>query len=254
MALIAGGAAALLGLVAGGILLLRGSSQAVLTEAPAPVAGFHVISTAAPPLAAPDPEVAATEARDEAERYARLQESLRREGPPAAPERRSAPLLGRRQPVPVLVGSVRPVPPVAQARVAPVAAPREDLVARQPLAQAVQASSAPPAAPVAAVEEAPAFPAAGFQKPAQAVPGCVQRAIRLPRDLAATLTGTYTVRFAVGRDGSAGLIQVMDKVADPRISEAIVSAVQSCGFKPGTDTAGHPMRMWVVMPLRFVGG
>jgi TonB family protein len=82
----------------------------------------------------------------------------------------------------------------------------------------------------------------------------VQSSVRLPRDLAATLSGTFTVRFAVSRDGSVGLIQVMDQVPDPRISEAIVSAVQSCEFRPGTDAAGRPTRLWVVMPLRFVGG
>ncbi len=248
-----GGVALLVVLVVGGLLLFR---------RPAPVAGpaasekprSPVISTVAPPLAAPDPEVAAAEAREEAERYGRLRESLRHEAPPPSVERRPAPASPAREPVPTLVGAVRPPPAAMPAQVPQVPAQRETLHEPIQPAAAEPAARAVAPAPSGAVEEAPAFPTTGFEKPAQLVPGCVRNAVRLPRDLAATVSGTFTVRFAVGRDGSVSLIQVMDHVSDSRISDAIAAAVQSCEFRPGTDASGKPTRMWVVMPLRFVGG
>ena len=245
-------------LVVGSLLFLRPSASA--PPASPPRAESLVISTAPPPLAAPDPEVAAAEARDEAGRYARLRESLKSEGPTATVERHpspspaSSPVARPPRAVPALVGAVKPPPTAVLAQVPQVPAQGEALapavqVAAEPLARPV----AGPAA-TAAVEEAPAFPTAGFEKPSQVVPGCVRNSVRLPRDLAATLSGTLTVRFAVSRNGSVGLIQVMDQVPDSRISDAVVSAVQSCQFHPGTDASGRPTRMWVVMPLRFVGG
>ena len=248
-----GGVALLVVLVIGGLLLFRRPSAGVAAGPPAAGAGPLVISTAAPPLAAPDPEVAAAEAREEGERYARLRDSLKHEALAASVERRPAPGPAQRESAPALVGAVRPSPVAAPAQVPQVPAQRETP------APAVQAPAEPVARPaaaaaVAAVEEAPAFPTAGFEKPSQVVPGCVRSAVRLPRDLAATVSGMFTVRFAVSRNGSVGLIQVMDQVADSRISDAIASAVQSCEFRPGTDASGKPTRMWVVMPLRFVGG
>jgi TonB family protein len=115
---------------------------------------------------------------------------------------------------------------------------------------AAEAAAAPAAL---AIEDAPAYPATGFRKAAQEDPTCVQRSVRIPRDLAGRISGPITVRFAVGPDGSVSLFQVQGDVQDRRIGDAIRAAVESCKFIPGTDPQGRPTRLWLVMPVRFVG-
>ena len=60
------------------------------------------------------------------------------------------------------------------------------------------------------------------------------------------------MRFAVDRDGSVGLFRVEGKVPDRRITDALWTAVRECRFSPGTDDQGRPVKLWVVMPVRFV--
>ena len=35
---------------------------------------------------------------------------------------------------------------------------------------------------------------------------------------------------------------------------AVWQAIRACRWLPGADAEGRPMRIWVTMPLRFVGG
>lgn len=99
--------------------------------------------------------------------------------------------------------------------------------------------------------EAPQYVTSGFRSPAEAVPGCVGRSVRLPHDLAGYAAGQVVVKFAVGRDGRVGLTRLMTPVPDPRIFEAIRQALESCRWRAGTDAQGQPATLWVVLPLRF---
>jgi TonB family protein len=145
-------------------------------------------------------------------------------------------------------------PPAPAAAPAPGAAPPESPPSPAPeQAPLVPPAATPSSAGAAAdgAEDAPAYARDGFRRPEPTTPGCVQNSIRIPRDLASRLPSTLTLRFAVGRDGRADLVQVLGAVPDPRLTEALRSAVSGCSFSPGTDEAGRPTRLWVVMPLRF---
>ena len=174
---------------------------------------------------------------------------------PATPE------AGGDQPQPRTRDRARPRPasralaPVAISRIAP--AQRAE-PAPTPLPLPAAEAVAPPAvaaatpAHVEQAEDAPQFVRQGFRAPAQESPNCVQSSVRIPRDLQDFVSGPVTVRFAVDRDGSVGRFRVEGKVPDPRIAEAIWTAVRECRFSPGTDDQGHPVKLWVVMPVRFV--
>jgi TonB family protein len=112
------------------------------------------------------------------------------------------------------------------------------------------ASALPPPRP--AVEDAPAYPGTGFRKPAPADRSCLERALRLPRDVAGRFDGTLTVKFPVAADGTVGPVEVLGPVPDPRVPRAVETAIRSCRFLPGTDPRGRPTALWAVMPLRFV--
>ncbi len=107
---------------------------------------------------------------------------------------------------------------------------------------------------VSEVEEAPQYVTSGFRKPAEASPGCVRSAIRVPPDLAGYISGPITVKFAVGREGAVGRVEVVGAVMDPRIVEVIRRALRDCRWLPGADAQGRPVALWVVMPLRFTSG
>jgi hypothetical protein len=134
-------------------------------------------------------------------------------------------------------------PVVPAAATAPAAAPTATPAVPLP----------PPPQDTSLVEDAPRYPAEGFEKPRLEEPGCVQANLRVPRDLATRLSGAVSIRFAVGVDGTPGLFEVLGEVQDRRLSEALWTALRSCRFAPGKDAAGRPTRLWVVMPLRFDG-
>lgn len=144
------------------------------------------------------------------------------------------------------VSAERPAPVPAPPPAAAMAAAAPATAASAP---AVAATSP---APPQQVEDAPQFVRHGFRSPAQEVPNCVQSSVRIPRDLEAFVSGPMTVRFAVDKDGSVGLFRVEGQVPDRRLSEAVWSAVRECRFVPGADEQGRPVRLWVVMPIRFV--
>jgi protein TonB len=104
------------------------------------------------------------------------------------------------------------------------------------------------------LEDAPQYVTTGFRKPAEASPGCVRGAIRMPPDLAGYVSGPTTVKFAVGRDGTVGRVEVLGAALDERIVEVIRRGLRACRWLPGADAQGRPVALWVVMPLRFASG
>jgi protein TonB len=104
------------------------------------------------------------------------------------------------------------------------------------------------------IEDAPAFASAGYRKPAMAEPGCVGRAVRVPRELSGYVSGPITVKFAIGRDGQPSRFEALTALPDPRIGNAIWQAVQSCRWVPGSDPQGRPTSIWVVLPIRLTSG
>jgi protein TonB len=104
------------------------------------------------------------------------------------------------------------------------------------------------------IEDAPAFATAGYRKPTMAEPGCVQRTVRIPPQLAGFVSGPITVKFAIRPDGQPSHFEVMTAVPDARIGNAIWQAVQSCRWVPGADARGKPVSIWVILPIRFTAG
>jgi protein TonB len=100
------------------------------------------------------------------------------------------------------------------------------------------------------IVDAPQYATAGFRRPAEADPGCVRRSVRLPSELAGYVSGPLTVKFAVGRDGSVGAVEILTE-ADPRVASAIRSALRACRWVPGADARGQAVALWVILPLRF---
>ncbi len=89
-------------------------------------------------------------------------------------------------------------------------------------------------------------------------PRCIEQNIRIASDLADRLPASVTMRFAVARDGTADLVQVLPgpdaargERINPRLADALRSAVRGCRFVPGADDLGKPVRLWVVMQVRF---
>ncbi len=104
------------------------------------------------------------------------------------------------------------------------------------------------------IEEAPAYATAGFKKPAQAHPRCVENAVRIPKDLQGYVSGPITVKFAITKTGQPTYFQVMTQVPDKRISDAIWNAIAGCQWIPGADAQGRPTAIWVILPIKFVNG
>jgi protein TonB len=112
--------------------------------------------------------------------------------------------------------------------------------------------SAPPQS--GGIEDAPVYAGSGYRQPREQQPGCVSNAVRIPRELTGFVSA-LVVKFSVNRDGSVSLFQVMSpQQVDPRVAQAVWSAIQSCRWQVGTDPAGRPQNIWVSLPLRFKSG
>jgi protein TonB len=112
----------------------------------------------------------------------------------------------------------------------------------------------PPAKVVAAVEDAPVYPTAGYKKAQAADPGCVQTGVvtRMnDTDMERLHGGVVTIQFAVGRDGQTAQFKVLTSGVSDRAKGAIWAAIQSCKWVPGADPSGKPVALLVTLPLRF---
>jgi protein TonB len=104
------------------------------------------------------------------------------------------------------------------------------------------------------IEDAPAYATAGYRKPTMVEPGCVQRSVRIPPQLAGYISGPITAKFAIRPDGVPTRFEVMGGVPDQRIADAMWRAVQGCRWVPGADAQGRPVSIWVILPFRFTTG
>ncbi len=122
------------------------------------------------------------------------------------------------------------------------------LLAAEPSVPA--APSAPPVPPTAAANqvEAPVYATGGYAAPRVAEPGCVGRALVIPK--MPGIPSDVTVKFAVRSSGAVDSFEPISEVATS-LSDAIQRAVMSCRFIPGTDSSGQPADLWKIMPLRF---
>lgn len=122
------------------------------------------------------------------------------------------------------------------------------LLAAAPVAPA---PVAPAPAKTETVEDAPAFPTAGYRRPELAVKNCVQNSVRLPRELKDRITGPITAKFAVGGGGEITRFELMTKGLPERVGQLIEQAVRGCKWNPGADGQGRAIPLWVILPLRF---
>jgi hypothetical protein len=182
---------------------------------------------------------------------------------PRAPAREAAPAPAA-APAPVPAPAAAPDPgPVEEAAAPPPLSPPPapepaPPPAAAPAAPAVARPAPPAAAAAAAGDEEPVFAREGFRRPAPQTPRCIERNIRLTPDVAERLPSSVTMRFAVARDGTADLVQVLPgpdmratERVDSQVAEMLRTAVRGCRFVPGADDAGRPLRLWVVMQVRF---
>ena len=104
------------------------------------------------------------------------------------------------------------------------------------------------------IEEAPLYMQAGFRKPTLVNSRCIQENLRVPAALQGFVSGPITLKIGIRRDGSVQALQIMTAVPDKRIEDAIRNAVGACPFVPGADAQGRPTPIWVIMPIRLIGG
>lgn len=180
------------------------------------------------------------------------------ESVPAPAPRYVAPRSARPEPL------AAPEPPRLAARTepprredaAPIASPPE--AAPVPLPPSIPRQRPASQEPPAARDEEPVVARAGYRLPAPVTPRCVEKSARLPAPVADRMPGSVILRFAVGRDGAADLVQMQpgpDRLpgerVEPEIVEALTAAVKGCRFTPGLDDHGRPARMWVVSKVQF---
>jgi periplasmic protein TonB len=104
------------------------------------------------------------------------------------------------------------------------------------------------------IEDAPAYPTAGYRRPEMAVRNCVQDSLRIPRDLQTFVSGPITAKFAVGGDAEVSRFQLMTKGVPERLAQLVENAVTGCRWVPGADVQGRAIALWVILPLRFTKG
>lgn len=91
-----------------------------------------------------------------------------------------------------------------------------------------------------------------YQRPTLVEPGCIVRGLS---GLAAAgyFTPTeFKAKFAVTVGGEARGLSILD--ADRAVDRlAVAQVLAGCKFRPGLGPDGKPVRIWVVMPIRFRG-
>ncbi len=150
-----------------------------------------------------------------------------------------------------------PAPEPEPAAAEPEPAPASPAPVQTP-PPAVAAAPVPLPPPPAAASDEPVFAGPGFRRPSPVAPGCIERNVRIPQSSADRLPPSVMLRFAVGRDGSADLVQVLpgpdrspNERIEPQVAQALTQAVRGCRFTPGADESGRLARLWVMMRVRF---
>ena len=156
--------------------------------------------------------------------------------PPAAP----APAREVARVEKVALATPRPPPPPAP-KPEPEPLPPPQFVASR---QEMPSASAP-------LQIGPSYARDGQQKAKLANSGCVVNSLRLPRDLVDIGGDTATVKFAVDETGKVSQFAYLAGPSDPRVANAIWSAIQRCEFVPGATALGKPLSLWVTMPIKF---
>jgi protein TonB len=103
------------------------------------------------------------------------------------------------------------------------------------------------------IEDAPVNATAGYTKPGEVDKGCVAQSTRVPKELQG-LVDSVVIQFSVNKDGTVSRFSTLTDVPDKRIADRLWQAVQSCKFKVGLDSAGHPVSIWLRIPIRFQSG
>jgi hypothetical protein len=215
-------------------------------------------SPAAPstrPVASREPAATRRTGRETAPRSAAREAA----SAPRAPGREA---LAAPPPAPVPTPAPTPDQGPAEAQAAAPPPPTPPPAEPAPAAAAVPAAGLPapppPAPEPAAGNEEPVFAREGFRRPVPQTPRCIERSIRLTPNLADRLPSSVTMRFAVARDGTADLVQVLPgpdmrptERVDSGVADVLRAAVRGCRFVPGADDAGRTLRLWVVMQVRF---
>lgn len=226
------------------VSILLGSTQLVAREPPPlPVVEVRIIRSTPRPPRGPEPSAAAVTAGHRAALAARPGVRTYRAPPPSA-------LVQPREVAPEMKMPA-PDDPLEEIDPAALAGGGEGVVGGF-AAPPVEREERPAAAD--GFEEAPRWVTTGFRRPSEVQAGCVAAAIRLPPELAGFVSGPVTVKFAVGRDGAVGRIEVLAALPDRRIETAIVRALTTCRWRPGADASGQPIALWVILPIRFEGG
>jgi hypothetical protein len=89
----------------------------------------------------------------------------------------------------------------------------------------------------------------GGLRPTLKQPGCVDRQVKLPAELA-ELTGTATVKLAVDGNGTPMLFHAITPAPEALVT-AMGDAVRACEWTPGVDAAGRPATLWLTVPVHF---
>jgi hypothetical protein len=94
---------------------------------------------------------------------------------------------------------------------------------------------------------APEYPVSGGLRPALEVPGCVERAVKLPAEARGT-TGSVTVKLAIDLQGTPILIHPISLAPEPVVA-AVTAAIRTCAWRPGVDEHGRKGVFWLTLPV-----
>jgi len=153
-------------------------------------------------------------------------------------------------PAPAAAAPADVAAPAPTPRAAPLGEVQPTLAATSRRAVRTATAAAPAAASRAGI--APRIGA--LRDPTPADRRCVPRALRGRRELTGRLPPEVALRFQVAASGAVGRIELLGDVDDREIASAIEEAVRGCPFLPGSDEAGRPTALPVVMRIRFSSG
>ncbi len=117
-------------------------------------------------------------------------------------------------------------------------------------APAPRPAAAPPRPPEPAVEVRPSYAItdAGWKKPSELEPGCVERMVLPPPGL--QRLPEVTVKFAVAPDGDIDRFEdISSPPAAPPVVAEVRRAVTKCDFVPGREPSGKLAYTWMILKV-----